>query len=106
MKNAESRRYQGFFRPLRKNRIANILNESPTCASKAILENCMCQGEIANRNAESRESFLLLNNSLTRKYVAITVNIPKITEGSLTEIILSPSIFINGIIKYAYPAGL
>ena len=70
----------------------------------------MCQGEMARSRLTTsgisnfnRES---LNNSLAKKYVAITVSMPKIAEGKRTEKTLRPKKLIDGIARYIYKAGL
>ncbi len=43
----------GFLSPFKKNKVIKILKEEPTFASKATLENCIDQGEIANKKLDN-----------------------------------------------------
>ena len=86
-----------------KNKAVKTLKAKPTLDSKAILENCRCQGETARRKALMADSLWLManfpNNSFTKKYVATTVSIPKIADGNRTAKVFKPKMVIEGMAK-------
>ena len=78
-----------------------MLNATPMFDSNAILENWICQGEIAKRKEERRAMPSFLKSSFTKKNTAKIDKIPKIAEGNLTEKTFNPKKLMEGIAKYA-----
>lgn len=83
----------------------------------AVLDKLICQGVIASKKDDAKLinkinlSVIFLscwNDSklLVRKNIAGMESDPKSAEANLTENILNPNNLINGIEKYAYPAGV
>lgn len=98
----------------RKQYNPNKMKNKTTVETLAVLDKLMCQGVIASRkDAISAIEFIppnlvfcFLSNISIVKYNRGIVTAPNMADAILTEKTVKPKILMNGIDKYAYPAGV